>query len=264
MMNRIVKVLCLSVVGLCMLFLLACTVRVFVCDRFVIKGESMSPTYESGEAVWVNKLLMGARIYTDYDFDSTELHAFRMPGFRNAEVGDVVIFNYPFGHGHHRIEFRINYVYAKRILGCPGDTIGIRDGYYYNERHDAGSFGVPERQELLSHTPDSLLGYSPNAFPLSLDIGWTVYNSGPMTVPAKGMTVELDELNTILYSLVIRYETGHKPRWDGTRCLIDGKAVESYTFTGDYYYLVGDNVLNSKDSRFFGFVPELYIIGVIG
>lgn len=247
-----------------MLFLLACAVRVFVCDRFVIKGESMAPTYESGEAVWVNKLLMGARIYTDYDFDSPELHAFRMPGFRNAEVGDVVIFNYPFGRGNHRIEFRINYVYAKRILGCPGDTIGIRGGYYYNESLDDGSFGVPERQELLSHTPDSLLGYSPNAFPLSLDIGWTIYDSGPMTVPSKGMNVTLDELNTMLYSLVILYETGHEPEWDGTRCLIDGKAVQSYTFTGDYYYLVGDNALNSKDSRFFGFVPELYIIGIIG
>ena len=40
-------------------------------DRFVIKGESMEPTLHTGEGVWVNKLLMGARIYTKFDFDNS-------------------------------------------------------------------------------------------------------------------------------------------------------------------------------------------------
>ena len=71
-MKVIVKVITLTIFSVCLLFLMTCALRVFVCDRFIIKGDSMAPTYESGEAVWVNKLLMGARIYTDFDFSSSE------------------------------------------------------------------------------------------------------------------------------------------------------------------------------------------------
>ena len=147
MIKRFTKFIFLLSVSVCLLFLLTCALRVFVCDRFIIKGDSMSPTYESGEAVWVNKLLVGARIYTDLDFSSSELKAFRMLGFRKPKTGDVVIFNYPHGRDNYKIEFRINYVYAKRILGCPGDVIGIKDGICYKEGFD-GTFGVKEIQEL--------------------------------------------------------------------------------------------------------------------
>lgn len=263
MIKRFIKILGFVSFIISLLFLLSLACRAFVCDRFVIKGESMSPTYSSGEAVWVNKLLMGARIYTDFDFSSPRLEAFRMPGLRKPRVGEVVLCNYPHGRENFKIEFRINYVYAKRILGCPGDTVGIRNGFCYNTSYD-GPFGVPAMQEALSHTPDSLLGYSPRAYPHDETVGWTVYDMGPLLVPSSGMTVPMDRKNTLLYGLVIEYETGVKPQWiDGNR-FHDGNVLQAYTFVHDYYYLIGDNVLNSKDSRYFGFVPELYIIGIIG
>lgn len=260
-MKVIVKVISLIIFSVCLLFLLTFALRVFVCDRFIIKGDSMSPAYESGEAVWVNKLLMGARIYTDFDFSSSELKAFRMPGFRKPKTGDVVIFNYPHGRDNYKIEFRINYVYAKRILGCPGDVIGIKDGICYKEGFD-GTFGVKEIQEALSNTPEFQLGYSKSAFPLTDEVGWTVYDTGPLRVPAKGMSVPMTRLNYILYSHVIEYETGEMPLWENGQCFSAGKPITYYSFLQDYFYLIGDNVLNSKDSRYFGFVPELYLIGI--
>lgn len=260
-MKVIVKVISLIIFSVCLLFLLTFALRVFVCDRFIIKGDSMSPAYESGEAVWVNKLLMGARIYTDFDFSSSELKAFRMPGFRKPKTGDVVIFNYPHGRDNYKIEFRINYVYAKRILGCPGDVIGIKDGICYKEGFD-GTFGVKEIQEALSNTPESQLGYSKSAFPLTDEVGWTVYDTGPLRVPAKGMSVPMTRLNYILYRHVIEYETGEMPLWENGQCFSAGKPITYYSFLQDYFYLIGDNVLNSKDSRYFGFVPELYLIGI--
>lgn len=260
-MKVIVKVISLIIFSVCLLFLLTFALRVFVCDRFIIKGDSMSPAYESGEAVWVNKLLMGARIYTDFDFSSSELKAFRMPGFRKPKTGDVVIFNYPHGRDNYKIEFKINYVYAKRILGCPGDVIGIKDGICYKEGFD-GTFGVKEIQEALSNTPESQLGYSKSAFPLTDEVGWTVYDTGPLRVPAKGMSVPMTRLNYILYRHVIEYETGEMPLWENGQCFSAGKPITYYSFLQDYFYLIGDNVLNSKDSRYFGFVPELYLIGI--
>ena len=260
-MKDIVKVITLTIFSVCLLFLLTCALRVFVCDRFIIKGDSMAPTYESGEAVWVNKLLMGARIYTDLDFSSSELKAFRMPGFRKPKTGDVVIFNYPHGRDNYKIEFRINYVYAKRILGCPGDVIGIKDGICYKEGFD-GTFGVTESREARSKTAESQLGYSKSAFPLTDEVGWTVYDTGPLRVPAKGMSVPMTRLNYILYRHVIEYETGEMPLWENGQCFSAGKPITYYSFLQDYFYLIGDNVLNSKDSRYFGFVPELYLIGI--
>ena len=43
---------------------------------------------------------------------------------------------------------------------------------------------------------------------------------------------------------------------------MDGKPVKEYRFRGDWYFFGGDNVLNSKDSRYIGLVPEEYIVGI--
>ena len=37
--------------------------------------------------------------------------------------------------------------------------------------------------------------------------------------------------------------------------------IETYTFTHDYYFMAGDNVVSSIDSRFWGLVPDDYIVG---
>ena len=62
--------------------------RAFVADKFIIPSESMSPTLVPGDEVWVNKLLMGARIYTDFHFDRKggPLHSFRTRGLRYFDL----------------------------------------------------------------------------------------------------------------------------------------------------------------------------------
>lgn len=45
--------------------------------------------------------------------------------------------------------------------------------------------------------------------------------------------------------------------------MLDKKPISEYEFLSDWYFLGGDNVLNSKDSRYFGFVPDDYIIGKV-
>lgn len=39
--------------------------------------------------------------------------------------------------------------------------------------------------------------------------------------------------------------------------------LNEYTFKGNWYFLGGDNVLDSRDSRYFGLVPEEYIVGIV-
>lgn len=262
-MGRLYKTIKWIGVALPAFAIIAAVFPVFICDRFKISGTSMEPTLSHGEYVWVNKLLMGARIYKDFDFSSPDLSSFRMPGIRKIRVNDMAVFNCPYGWNREKIEFRINYVYAKRCLGCPGDTIGIDNGVYYNTEY-CGPIGVPAMQLHLQETPDSLIPpYAIAAYPYSSDLGWTIRQLGPLTVPSEGMTVDMNKANTRLFAHIIEYETGIKPVWSEGGCKLGNAGLESYTFRDNYYYFVGDNVLDSKDSRYFGFVPEDFIIGIV-
>ena len=83
-------------------------------------------------------------------------------------------------------------------------------------------------------------------------------------MPRKGGLVTLDTINFRLYRLVIEYETGKKLRMNAQRQLtLGGEPIAEYIFQGNYYFFCGDQVLNSNDSRYWGFVPEEFIVGVV-
>ena len=75
--GRLRRIFKKGAVCLCALVLALIVIPVFVVDSFIVDGDSMLPTLSDGKRVYVNKLLMGARIYTKYDFDSPELGCFR-------------------------------------------------------------------------------------------------------------------------------------------------------------------------------------------
>ncbi len=103
--------------------------------------------------------------------------------------------------------------------------------------------------------------FDKSIFPHDYQYPWSIDNFGPLYIPQKGKTVELNPKTIPFYrDLLKRYEEVSFVE-NGDEYFIDGKKVTNYTFKQDYYWMMGDNRQNSLDARYWGFVPFDHVVG---
>lgn len=169
----------------------------FIGQNYQIPSSSLERTLLTGDYLWVNKVVYGPRVpMTPVHFplvhssfpafigggksymDSPSLSYHRLPGLRDVEQGDIVVFNYPAGdtvttfteesgesyyalverfgrdevYGHPEkygkvvyrpVDRRTNYV--KRCVGLPGQRLRIVDDVVYT---DGKAMATPENAQF--------------------------------------------------------------------------------------------------------------------
>lgn len=251
-------------------------IQITTACSFHTPSGSMSPTLLPDESGLVNKWKMGARIFNIFDaIKGKPYEITRLPGYGQLERGDIIVFNYPYLDSDRKrdsIAMNLATYYCKRAVAVAGDTLEIRNCFYH-VRGCRDTLGVASEQEALRLYVREFTRENPDPHtwpswmrccPRDSAVGWTVRDMGPFLIPGKGQSVELDYKSWLLYRRYIEWETKSKLKWQDSAAFINDKPIKSYIFTENYCFAAGDHVIDSKDSRYFGLVPEKFIVGTAG
>lgn len=92
---------------------------------------------------------------------------------------------------------------------------------------------------------------------------WSRDNYGPIWIPKQGTSIQLTPLNYPIYERIIRTYEGNKLDLRDGKIYVNDHEASGYTFKMNYYWMIGDNLHGSQDSRYWGFVPEDHLIGKV-
>jgi len=226
----------------------------FVLASFEVPTGSMENEIMAGDFLFVNKFLYGGSTPRTIPLTNIRIPWFRIPGFREVEHGDVIVFEFP----GYRDEVRSQefMFYLKRAIGLAGDTVQIVNRVVYLNGKPAP---IPRNMQFISKFGEQPgvphQGIFPKGAPFN-EANW-----GPMRVPKQGDMITLTPQTLQQWETFIKREGHSVSIGEGGKVLLNGAVATSYTVERDYMFGMGDNRDNSLDSRFWGFIPSENIIG---
>lgn len=144
--------------------------------------------------------------------------------------------------------------YVKRCIAIPGDTILIIQGLIFINGKKTNSIKglkvstINGENSLEKIIKDNAI-LNDQAIFSAYHNNWTNENFGPFIVPKHGDKIKFDKTNKHIYKYLAELETNKT------------MSSDSFIFSKDYYFMVGDNRSFSVDSRAFGPIPSDQIIG---
>lgn len=232
---------------------------------FRIPSDSMEPTLLAGDNILVNKWVMGGRIFNIWDaIDGKEVKISRLPALGKIKRNDVLVFNFPYPARWDSIGLNLMSYYVKRCVALPGDTFEIKKAHY-RVRGCETSLGNVESQDALmrmaANGTEKDYGIVMSGYPYNGLVNWDIINFGPLYLPARGDDIEMNPKHVALYRNAIEWEQNKKLLLRGDTVLLNDSVIRNYRFKENYYFMTGDKVMNSQDSRYWGLLPEPFIVG---
>jgi len=227
----------------------------------------MEPALTPGDNILVNKMVGGARLFDIFaSLNKEEIGIYRLPGLSSFKRNDILVFNFPYPAQWDSIGFDVMKYYVKRCIALPGDTLEIRNGFFHIRGINL-ELGNLKMQNFISTLPEDSLshGVDMNTYPWDEEMGWTIKNFGPLPLPSKGQVVEMNRENWLLYHRLIFWEQKQRPmRKEDGHVYLGDSLLTTYRFEKNYYFMGGDKLDNSQDSRYWGPLPEEFIVGRAG
>lgn len=239
------------------------SLRVFAFGSYRIPTDSMETSIIPGDYVLVNKLAYGARLFDLFSaVEGEKVKIKRIPGFTRIKNNDVVVFHIPHPTSWGKIEMNMTKYFIKRCIGIPGDTLRIINGIYTVNSNTTKWLGNHEAQKTMGNKRKEMFAEGVyRTFPWDSTLNWNIQDFGPLYIPRKGDQLKLDGKNALLYKKIIEWERGHFLSLENDTLRDNGTIMMDYVFTHDYYFMGGDKVENSQDSRYWGLLPDDLIVG---
>jgi signal peptidase I len=169
--------------------------------------------------------------------------------------GDLVAFNAVLNKEVFNTSPLLKTAYLMRCIGIAGDTIRVvnKDVYVNNKIAPKPITLEFLHWKMPKDEPDM------NIFPKGFK--WNSDNYGPLVVPKAGMEIKIDSAGLEAWRVFILRENPGLNTVQSTKLISDILQAGLYTVKDDYLFMMGDNRNNAVDSRFFGFVNTIDVIG---
>ena len=177
--------------------------------------------------------------------------------FGKPEINDLIIFDFPAKKLFDGTIVEDKFV--KRIVAGPGDTLQIiaKDIFVNGKKINLPHSIISLKNDLRKKNEPEEGIFPPGK-------KWNRDFYGPLVIPKKGDTISVNPKNMKEWQNTIVLDHGdNNLREEGSVITLDNMPIRQYIFKHDHYFVIGDNMDISHDSRYFGLVNEQMIIGKV-
>jgi signal peptidase I len=217
----------------------------------------MERTLLPGDFILVNKFAYNVSTPKEIPFIGTRIPYLTLFEYSKPDLNDVVIFDFK---GKYLPDSSIaDPKLVKRIVACPGDTLLIKDKkFFVNQNELELPISAKRGDEILRR------GWAQDGYIYPPGAKWNKDNYGPIILPKIGDTIKVTARNFERWKQVIVMDYGENVlRVEGSVVTLDGRPITEYVIKKDHYFVIGDNLDISMDSRYFGFVTDDLMIGEV-
>ncbi|NNG26173.1 MAG: signal peptidase I [Ignavibacteriaceae bacterium] len=227
----------------------------FFLEAFQIPTSSMENTLLTGDFIIVNKIAYKLSTPTKIPFTDIKIPHLTLLETWEPEINELVVFNYP--DILLQDSAIVSNQFIKRIVAGPGDTLQfINKKIFVNNEELA----LPSTIKYSNEKVRRRGVVEDNIFPNGSK--WNRDNYGPIIVPKTGDTIVVNSRNLERVKQIIVMDYGERVlREEGSVITLNARPIQEYVIQNDHYFVIGDNLDVSMDSRYFGFINEEMIIG---